>query len=182
MSDVIIRTNLPDFRRQLREVGERTEKKYVRRSANAAGAVLRALAREKAPVLRPSKDRRPRRDRTAGVLKRAIRVTRNRRESKKGIEVYTVGVRGRVKSRGAAFDPFYWRWQEAGWIPRGPGKKIRGGERTRRLARERILASGGQRVPGRWFLRDAAREGKNAAIDAFFKRMTESFAEESRRK
>ncbi len=177
-----MRTNLPDFRRQLREVGERVQRRYVRRSMTAAGAVLRGLAREKAPVLTRNKRGRLPKGRIPGLLRRAIYVTRNRRKSSRGVEVYSVGVKSKVRvGKGVTGDPFYWRWQEAGWLPRGPGQRIRGGTRTRALTRSRLEKAGVKRVPGRWFLRDAARQGQSAAVDAFFRRMDESFAQENRR-
>lgn len=182
MTDVIIRTNLPDLSRQLKAVNVRMQNRYVRRSLTAAGAVLRTIARSKAPELQPPKDRRAaRKDRIHGALRRAIVLARSRRRSGRGVEVYNLGVRSKVKIRGRSADPFYWRWIEAGWMPRGAGQRLRGGERFRRLQRERNAAAGARRVPGAWFLRDAARQGQQKALDAFYRRMDESFAAESKR-
>ena len=194
MSDIIVRTNLPDFRRQLAAVGDRMEKRYVRRSANAAAGVFRALAREKAPILKSKFNKRKGMNlRFAGALKRGLYVARNRKASRRGIEVYSVKVSGSVRFRstksvvgkgkaGGTALPFYWRWQEKGWMPRGGGQRLRGGTRYKKLQRERNRAGGARFIEGRWFLRDSAKEGASAAVDAFFRKMTESFAEESRKK
>lgn len=179
---VVITTNLPELSLELRALGQRVEKRFIRRSLTAAGAVLRALARSKAPVMQSvGKGRRRPKNRISGALRRAIYASRNRRKSKPGVEVFTIGVRSKVKIRGVAADPFYWRWQEAGWAPRGPGQKLRGGVRSRKLQRDRNRTAGRTQIPGRWFLRDAAREGNARALDAFYKRMDESFAAESKR-
>lgn len=183
MNEVTVRTNLPDFRRQLAELDARVGKRYIRRSASAAAAVFRGLARKKAPILADEfKKRKGRNRRFAGALRRGIYIRRNGRRAARGIEVYSVTVKGSVRfGKDGTADPFYWRWQEAGWAPRGPGRRLRGGTRSRRLQRERNRAAGATFVPGRWFMRDAAREGKDAAVDAFFRRMDESFRSEPRR-
>lgn len=177
---ITVTSNLPEVAIELRKLGDRVEKQFIRRSLTAAGAVMRALARSKAPVLTTN-----RKGRVSGALKRAIYSARSRRKSRAGVEVFTIGVRSKVKiGRGASAvtaDPFYWYFQEKGWAPRGPGNKLRGGNRSRRLQRERNARAGARQIPGKWFLRDAAREGQQPALDAFYRRMDESFAAESKR-
>ena len=48
---VAVRTNLPDFRRQLAELGGRIERRIVSDAAKSAGIVFRGYAQQLAPVL-----------------------------------------------------------------------------------------------------------------------------------
>lgn len=172
---IVVRTNLPDFRRQLAGLGDRMQKNVVRSAARAAAAVYRDAARQVAPLLRvPDKRRMP------GALRRSI-YSGTRRGSPGVVEAF-VGVRGkRTVGRGQrVIDAFYGRFLEFGWIPRGPGQRFRGGTRTRALLRERALKAGAtrQRHP---FLEPAFRRASGAALQAFNERMAAGLAVESRR-
>lgn len=72
---------------------------------------------------------------------------------------------------GRIADPFYWRFLEGGWIPRGPGNKFKGGERTRAILRARALAGGASRV-NHPFLQPAFTFAENAALDTALEFMT----------
>ena len=163
-----VTVNIADFRRQLAEVEKRTRLRVTRNAVRAAASVFRRFAQDRAPVLKtPAKNRVP------GALKRNIAI---RRGSSREIGVVSVGVGVRVgkstKGRGV---PFYWRWLEGGWIPRGRGKGIKGGDRSKALQRRRLIAGGARRrqFP---FLAPAFTAGQGGAVQAFNDRMESEFA------
>ena len=164
-----VKVNLPDFSRQLREVSARVERLGVAAGLRAAGRVFRDEARSLAPVLRE-----PDRRRIAGALRRSIVLWKTR--SPRGIVSYRVGVAAKRVVRGRTIDPFYWRFLEDGWIPRGPGRKLRGGKRSTRLQRERLIAGGAQRSQYPFLAPAFARKG-TAALAAFNERLTVALAE-----
>jgi HK97 gp10 family phage protein len=159
MSEIVVRTNIEDFRRELALVGQKIERRIVSDGVRAAGRVFRDAAKASAPVLR---ERDPRR--TAGTLRRSIVLARSKIVRQRGVIAYYVGVRASKKAaRGSARDPFYWRFMEGGWIPRGPGNRARGGERARNQIRS---ANAGRRIQIP-FLDPAFRRSQSAAIAAF---------------
>jgi HK97 gp10 family phage protein len=160
---VRVRVDIPDFRRQLREIEARLQRRVVGDGVRAAARVFRDAARRGAPVLRA-----PDRRRTAGALRQAIVITRGK--FVRGQVSYAVTVRASKLRRGTRDDPFYWRFLEGGWIPRGPGRRIGGGERRRALERSRILGGGGRRVQYP-FLQPAFDQQKGAALSAFNQRV-----------
>lgn len=168
MTGVVVRTNLPDFKRQLTALGVEFERKAVRSSTLAAASVLRAAVKRQ--IISGGKPQT-----RTGALMNAVYVKRSRR-STRGAERYFVGVRGKTvtrKRKGQTVTQagaFYWRFLEGGWIARGPGQKISGGERTRSLKRERLRASGAKfyRYP---FIQPAFEEARGQATDVFFRRM-----------
>lgn len=170
---VVVTTNLPDFRRQLKEVGQRVERRLTARAVRAAGKVFRTEARELAPVLKT-----PSRGRVAGALRRAVYMGRSK-FTKRGEVRFFVGVRAGKKVRGTARDPFYWRFLEGGWIPRGPGKALKGGNRSKALQRDRALKAGARKVAYP-FLQPAFERGKERALRAFVQTMEEGLAQEVR--
>lgn len=173
---VNVRTNLPDFRRQLAEVDRKTRTKVVRAALRAAGSIFRKHVRTAAPVLK-----RPEQHRVAGALKAAIYVGRARR-SAPGNERFFVAVRsGKKYAKKGKGDPFYWRFLEAGWIPRGPGQKLKGGERSRALQRKRLRASGAKTVRYPFF-EPGFKSGGQEALNAFNARMDRDFTALFRRK
>jgi HK97 gp10 family phage protein len=159
--------NLPDFRRQLRELGERVEKRVVRNATRAAARVFRDAARAEAPVLAEPNPRR-----VAGALRRGIYAGPSKVRRGRGIVAFYVGVRASKTARKTARDPFYWRFLEAGWIPRGPGQRIQGGTRRKALERTRTA---GRRI-ARPFLATAFRRAQGAAVAAFNARIESELA------
>ena len=174
----IVRTNLPEFIREVKAFGDRFEKSIATDGLRAAGAVFRDTAQFLAPVL--GKVRRhsratgrlrnvvdPRRVR--GALKRSIFLGRSRFGGR-GLVAYYVGVRasrtvGKGRNR-KTIDPFYWRFLEGGWVPRGPGRRL-GGRRRRALERAREAAAGPVRKHQFPFLRPAFERVKGPALNAF---------------
>lgn len=172
---IIIRTNLPAFKAQLAALGARLERRIVARGLNAAGRVLRESARRFAPVLKGQ-----RKGRVAGALRRAIYVGRSK-QSKPGRPIVVVGVRASKAQQKRGVDPFYWRFLEGGWLPRGPGRKLRGGVRSRALQRERAIKAGSRRVAYP-FLAPAFRLSSGAALDAFERAVAQGIEAENRTK
>lgn len=169
---ITVKVNIPDFKRQLQALGARMEKNIVRRGSRAAGAVFVAEARRRAPVLQ-----RPRKGRVAGALQRAIRGTSRR--SPRGIVKQSVGVRATGAQTKSGVDPFYWRFLEGGWIPRGPGQRFRGGTRRRKFERERAIAGGARRVAYP-FLKPAFDAAGPMALEAFNQAVADGIAKESK--
>lgn len=163
---ITLRTNLPQFSEQLREIGRQMERKVVRGATRAAARQFVATVRSGAPIMKSP----GRRGRTPGVLRRAVYVTRGK-QSGKGVEHFFVGVRQGAKASASGRDAFYWRWIEAGHIARGPGGALKGGERTRALTRRRMLAGGVRFVEARPFLMPAFRAKGQQALAEFYRRI-----------
>lgn len=163
---VVLKTNLPDFKRQMKQLSLDVQRKAVRSAMFAACGVLRAAVKAKAAEPKSPKPRRPR----TGTLARAVYMVRNRRGSTKGTEAFVVGVRSGRKAAKTGRDAFYWRFLEAGWIPRGPGQALRGGDRSKRLQRQRAVA-GGAKVVQYPFIQPAFVMARGRAIEVFEKRM-----------
>jgi hypothetical protein len=154
---ITVRVNLPDFRRQLQEIGDRMEKRVVRGALRDASRVFQRAAKQRAPVLRKPDPRR-----VPGRLRESIVVASVR--GPRGVIRFRVVPRARkaTRRRGKADLPFYWVWLEGGWIPRGPGRRLRGGQSRKR----EIRASSGRtyRYP---FLAPAFQGAQGAALAAY---------------
>lgn len=158
---------LPEFSSRLRALGSDAQK-IVRAGALAAGVVFRNDARQNAPSLKLGSKRK---DRVPGALRKSIYATRSKSKSKPGMEVIVVAARAGSKTtkKGVA-TAFYWRWVEDGHVARGPGGKLKGGNRLRAIQRSR-LKSAGKFVPGVAYLRRAFQGKQDQAITAFNKRI-----------
>lgn len=161
---VEVRTNLPDFKKQLEAFGLDMQRKVFRSGVAAAATVFRKIVVQLAPVLRT-----PHSKRTRGLLKKAIYVKRAR-DSKNGLEHYFVGVRQGKRAqqrKGGNVDAFYWRVVETGHLVRRRGQRLRGGRRSVALQRARLNASGAPRVRPYPYLAPAFQRGKDQALQAF---------------
>lgn len=161
---VEVRTNLPEFKRQLSALGENMEKNIVRSAVNAAAQVFK-----KAVIADAAK--------RTGTLRQSIYVYR-RRSPEPGTIKYSVSFRKgkkEQKRKGGSGDAFYGRFLELGWIPRGPGKRFAGGSRSKALQRKRAIAGGARRVSYP-FLAPGFRSAKDAALAAFTAKMQERIA------
>lgn len=163
---VIIRTNIPEFKRQLDALGQDMEKKIVRSAVNAAATAFRKAIVVTVPVLK-----KPRGGRVAGTLKRAIYTYRVRRPEPGTIAMKVSFRKGKAEQKNGR-DAFYGRFLEQGWIPRGPGKALKGGKRTKALQRERNLAAGAVKhsYP---FIAPAFNRARIAALEAFTSKITD---------
>lgn len=176
MDEIRATANIPDFRRQIAELNDRIERKIAARALRAAGGVFRAGARRRAPPQLQATT--PRRRPSTGNLRRAIYVGRSR-QSRKGKPMVYVGVKATKAQRKRGSNPFYWRFLEGGWVPRGPGRKFGGGRRTRALRRARALKGGAHKVSYP-FLAPTFAADQNQALSAFVDTMGSGLAEESR--
>jgi HK97 gp10 family phage protein len=158
-----ITTNLPDFKRQLREVSIEMQRKAARNATAAAASVFRAAARKNAAAPKASTPARPR----TGTLARAVYMAYNRRKSSRGTVTFTIGVRAGKGAAKRGTDAYYWRWLEGGWIPRGRKGALKGGARAKALQRRRN-ASNRVAYP---FIAPAFKQSGGSALNAFNKRM-----------
>lgn len=161
-------TGLPEFSARLRGLGADMERKVVRAGALAAGVIFRNAARNNAPSLKLGSKRK---DRTPGALKKSIYATRSKSKSRPGLESIVVAARSGSKTnkKGVA-TAFYWRWVEDGHVARGPGGKLKGGNRSREVQRAR-LKQAGKFVPGVGFFKRAFADRQDQAVTAFNKRV-----------
>jgi HK97 gp10 family phage protein len=159
---------LPEFKAQLRLLGYDMERKVMRAAGMAAAQVFKKAAQANAPVGRVQS-----KTRTPGRMKKNIFAGRSKNRSKPGKEIIVVGVRNgkRFQNGKENRDAYYWRWVEAGHVARGPGTRLKGGDRSRALERKRIKESGGRVVQGVWFMRRAYDANQDKALAAFNKRI-----------
>lgn len=146
----------------LRAAPEKIRKLAIRGALRKAGRVVSAAAKAAAPVLAvPTKTRRP------GTVKRAIRVASSKFARRAGDEGVFIGVRPLRGARQAKLgkagaknpnDPYFWWWQELGWVPRRSKK-------TTSNARVGM-------VPGKRFMTNAAKTHSEAAIRIFMSQAT----------
>lgn len=175
---VSLKVNLADFRAELRALTAKLQGRVVTNAVRAAGRVFRDAARANARNLRGlhtmKHPAQARKDRRPGSLARGIVLARSKNSRRDKVEFY-VSVRAKVL-RGRTVDPFYWRFLEGGWTPRGPGGRLRGGVRSRALQRQRNAAAGAvtYRYP---FLEPAFRARNAAALAAFEERMAQGLAQ-----
>lgn len=176
MSDISLRTNIKDFNADLRALGDRITKRVVRSAVAAGARVIVPIARRLAPVLKNPKEKR----RVPGTLRDGIYAQRVK-PIDGGLSA-GVSVRSprsaRFRKRAGLQFPFYWRFLEGGWIPRGPGKRLRGGDRRKR--EQRAASPGGRRqFP---FLAPALKEGQPAVLRKFDEVMTKGIAREQEKR
>ncbi len=160
MAEVEVRSNLPELKRHLDRIGREMSSKVVRAATAAAARIFRKYAQQFAPVLKPQNARK---DRVAGQLKRNLFIRRSR-DSTSGREHYFIGFRRGKAAGKKGRDAFYGLFLEGGWTPRGPGKRLRGGRRTKALAR----ATGAGKKAEYPFLAPAFTRGKTEALNRFF--------------
>jgi hypothetical protein len=168
MTDAVtVRVGLPDFKRQLQGIAFDMQRRAVATAARAGTKVLKALAIQRAPELQKP-DTRKVNPRVRGTLRRAIYAGVAYRRNRPGLIVSTVGVYRKDKTRGkktpkTTQGAFYYYFLEAGWVPRGPGRRLRGGDRTKRLERRRSSS----RQIKKPFLKPALDVGAGRAVEAF---------------
>jgi hypothetical protein len=90
------------------------------------------------------------------------------RNAPRGTVTYSVGVRASKAAKGRGADPFYWRFLEAGWTPRGRGQALKGGRNRKSLERSRARAGG--RFVQYPFLEPAFKRSSSTALAAFERR------------
>lgn len=137
---VEVRTNLPDFTRQLAALDAKMRRSVLRKALRASATVYKRAVQDKAPTAKRAVYRPKGRSVIPGLLKASIRIGFARRTGKTVVRAYvTPGSKKFTRQWG---DPYYWRWLEGGWIPRGPGQRLKGGKRSVALQRRRLVAAG----------------------------------------
>lgn len=173
---VRVKTNIADFRAQLRAIGGDFEKKAMRSATAAAASVFRAAARQAAPQQEPPSTRK---GHVVGTLKRAIYTYK--RKGSQGSVTYRVSIRMGKKEQAKKRDAFYWSWVEQGHVARGPGQRIKGGANSKALQRKR-LKSGGGFVQAQPFLAPAFRSAGSRALQVFSERLGRAIDRYSQKK
>jgi hypothetical protein len=167
---ITVKTNLPDFKRQMEAAG----KAFI----PIAFAATRAAASEIAKAVRGAARTLKKSGRSTGRLARSVVIKRARRNVPRGTAHYIVGIRQgkaaqRVQRRrkgqtvAVNLDAFYWRWLEGGWVPRGPGSALAGGRRTKALQARRARAAGARRFTYP-FISPAFRTAQGGALSKFY--------------
>ena len=166
-----VRTNLPDFQRQMREVSDTVKKKAVRSAVGAAASVFRKAVTQEAPVSNAPHKLAGGRVVMPGNLKKNIYTYRVK--PKAGLEHYKVSVRGgrtaKTMKSGAVKDAYYWKWVHEGHVIGG----VRGGKRTKAVKRQQLKAAG-RFIQGRPFLRTGFRKATTEALAKFSDRLGEA--------
>lgn len=171
MDQFLVRFNLPDFKKQMAGFNLDLQQRLTRAATNAAAQAFKKAVIARAPVLK-TPDTRKKNPRIAGTLRRAIYVVRARNPAPGTVE-YRVGWRkGKAQraAKGGSRDAFYGRFLELGWMPRGPGRRIKGGVRRRALERARARGAGHREVKYP-FLVPGFNAARQQAVDAFNARM-----------
>jgi Holliday junction resolvase len=172
MSDVRVTSNIEDFRRQLRELGNKATRRVIRAATSSSARAALPAVRRAAPVLKAPDKRRRR-----GALREAIYVKKPKVTA--GSVTATISVRGKpyIKGKKQREGAFYWRFLEGGWLPRGPGRRLRGGERSRSLQRRRNTSAGAVRYQYP-FLTRGVRQAQPIVIRSFESAVTRGIARE----
>jgi hypothetical protein len=156
-----VRVDIPNFALSLSRFKNEFREKIVRDATRAAANVFREAVIREAPVLR-----RLRADRVPGALKRGIYIKFKRGDPEQ-MHYFVSFRKRRNRDTGKIEDPFYGRFLELGWIPRGPRKKFAGGVKSRALARTRHA---NLRI-SRPFIQPAFKEASRRALDTFIRKM-----------
>lgn len=175
---ISVRTNTPDFARQLALVKSELQTKVVRQSMGAGAAIFRKAAESEAPKAKAAHRGAKKVIVQPGNLRRSIYSFRMRTVA--GVVEYRIsarkGSRAKVSKKGGLLDAYYWPWVHEGHLVRGPGQKIRGGTRRATLERNRLKSGGAKMVPPNRFLKRAFDKNQKRAIDATYARMTKLVA------
>jgi hypothetical protein len=172
--EVDVRTNLPDFKKQLDLLAKGFEKQVVGPALSAAGKVFKAAVVANAEARRETKYHK---DHVPGTLARAIYSYRLRNPKTGTVEMKVSFRKGKAQQKFGR-DAYFGKFLEEGWIPRGPGQKIRGGRRSKALQRQRLA----HLKISRPFIRPAFDASAPAALSAFNSAMVQQLAKLEREK
>lgn len=164
-----------DLKLALRDLDRSMRRKVLKAALRSAARVIQSDAKSRAPVLQMPTPRR-----VPGTVKRSIVVRASklaRRKNMLGVYVTVKASKARVKKDGRQ-DPFYFRFLEEGWIPRGPGRGLRGSDRKKRAVRAQDTGRKVQRP----FLGPALQAKSQAAVQAFEREVLPAIAKYNRRK
>jgi hypothetical protein len=163
-------TGLPDLREALAGIVPKLRVRALRNALTAGARLVQRAARAATPVLklstRSGQAAYRKGYRKPGTVKQAISVRQSkvaRRQGNVGVFVNVRPAKGGARGAKSYRDPFYWRWLNWGWNPRGQG----GGSSARLAHRKR---AGAKSKPGAEFLESGARM-LSAALAEFTKRI-----------
>lgn len=135
---------LDELKRELQAIPAKLRYRALRNALAAGARIIRDDARRRTPLLKASTFSGAKAlrlgYRKVGTVRSAITVRTSKRARKQGNVGVFVNVRpAKGSARGARkpTDPFYWRWLEFGWTPRGGQPKAGAG----------MLQSAAQRLP-----------------------------------
>lgn len=170
-NDVTVKIEgLADLKRALADVPNKIRKGALKRALRLAGNTVRDAARAGAPVLQTSA-----RHRKPGTVKRNIVVRASKFASRAGdvgvfVSVKPLRGKAQIKQGRAGAknpnDPYYWWWQEFGWV--AAGSRVRGGKRRRAGEQAaRVAAGSARKIPGKHFMTNSASQKGQAAVEKF---------------
>lgn len=169
---------LPDLREALRGIAPKLRVRALRQALTAGARLVQRAARQATPVLklstRSGQAAYRKGYRKPGTVKQAISVRQSkqaRREGNVGVFVNVRPAKGGARGAKNYRDPFYWRWLNFGWNPRGPGGGIGAAGAHRKL----LQRGGAKAKPGAEFLQAGARM-LGAALAEFTKRIGPAIA------
>lgn len=180
--EVIVRSNLPDFKRDLENFGIDMAQKITGRAARAGITKLKDAVIAEAP-------------RRTGRLRAAVYVKSNKKETTAGQWAYGIRIRSgkreqtrrankqqrEFKFKTVNLDAFYWYYLEKGWIPRGPGNPIGGGKRVRKIRRANLLSHGGANFKRFPFIKPAFQKTRDPALQEIIRLIDERIKRENRK-
>lgn len=148
--------NLPDFKRQLKNLDRKMRTRVIRLALFQAAKEFRDGVREEAPV-------------RTGRLSRGVYAKNIFIRGAVGVEQqYSISIRQGRKFRSVGKkainqDAYYFRFVVRGHLVRRPGGKIQGGQRARAAERSRLHGAGAKAVPPNPFVNRAfSRKGLEA--------------------
>lgn len=167
---VTLKVDLAAFKKALASFGDKVEKQIVANAVGAAAKVFKAYIVAAAPELKREDKRKKGRPAVRGLLKKAVYIFRPRQKQAGQVSA-VVSFKKRKKT-----DAYYGRWLELGWVARGPGKAIKGGNRRKRLERARQRSAGAteRKFP---FLSPGFKRAERPALDAFEKALEKGINE-----
>jgi hypothetical protein len=115
----------------------------------------------------------------AGVAQYHLGVRHGRNLTKKAKSNSALKVKGSRIVSAAVDDPYYWRFHELGWTPRGAQGALRGSDRNKARQRSELKAKGKFRS-GTPFIGPALENKGREAIDAMGIALAEELSKESK--
>lgn len=154
MAEIVSVEGLADAKAALEALTRDLRRKVVRGALRDAARPIVQAAKSNAPVF-------------SGLVKRRIGVFASRlkrgHSGEVGVYIKPRSSSAARKAKNRALDPFYYRFQEAGYHAVG-SRRIKGGRRARA---ENLKASGARFIPGKAFMGRAFQSQQRVALQIF---------------
>lgn len=154
MAEIVSLDGLKDAKQAIEALTKDLRRKVVRGALRAAARPIVQAARANAPV-------------KTGLVRKRIGVSASKikrgQNGEIGVYIRPTATRLARKTKNSALDPFYYRFQEAGFHAVG-SRRIKGGRRNRAA---RLKASGARFIPGKKFLGRAFESQQRRALEVF---------------